>query len=795
MTIHMKSFVALEMPLVLEQLAEHCQFSASRELAINLLPTHSFDVAKYRQTETTEARLLLKNHQHVSVGNACDVRDEVNRTKLSAILQPIELVRIRSTIVSSRVLKKTILGTGNQFEILCQQAKILADLPELEHAIDCCIDDQAEVLNTASNVLAELREQVKSTNNVLLQKLEHITQNPNNAKFLQETIITQRSDRYVILLKSNFKGRIPGILHGQSTSGSTLFIEPIVTVELNNQLQELQIAEQQEIMRVLRSLSEKVSKYAKEIEKNVEILAILDLAFARANYAEAITATQPILLTWTNNNNEVSDNARHGSPLKLLGARHPLLSPKDVVAIDFVVDNYTNVIVITGPNTGGKTVCLKTIGLLSLMAASGLHLPVESGSELPIFNRIFADIGDEQSIKQSLSTFSSHINNIKNMLASIDSRSLVLLDEIGAGTDPDEGSALAQALLEYVLQNGSTAVVTTHYQRLKIFSHNTDGVKNASVDFNPKTLQPSYNLTIGLPGRSNALIIAHNLEIPKQITDRARQLLSPSDQKADSLLADIYEHREIAIKAQKQQEKATEQLEAQKSELQIRLDSIDNERRSILLDGHKQVERELQSIRSEIDDIRRDLKQAKLHNQVLRDAEKKVRVLEEKLVLSPDDSKQYQGITTPHDIRLGDHVYVARLRTNGVVVALQNGEAEVQIGRLRLRSLIDELRPTKNTRRDSDNTQNKIMDVQIKSPGMELHLRGQRIEDGLDNLDNYLTAAILAELPWVRIIHGKGTGQMRQAVREALKAHSEIKSFRAGEQGEGGDGVTVVTLE
>ena len=794
MTTHMKSFVALEMPLVLEQLAEHCQFSARRELAINIRPTKSIDVAECRQIETTEARLLLKEHQYASVGNACDVRGEVNRAKLSAILQPIELVRIRSTLDSSRVLKKTILGTNNKFEILCQRAKMLVDLPELEHAIDCSIDNQAEVLSTASNLLGKLREQSKSTNNELLQKLEHITQNPNNSKFLQESIITRRSDRYVILLKSNFKGRIPGILHGQSTSGSTLFIEPIVTVELNNQLQELQIAEQREIIRVLQSLSEKVSKYSKEIENNVEILAMLDLAFARANYAEAITATQPILLSWANNDNEYSDDTKHVCSIKLLGARHPLLSPKDVVAIDFVVDNYTNVIVITGPNTGGKTVCLKTIGLLSLMAASGLHLPVDSGSELPIFNGIFADIGDEQSIKQSLSTFSSHINNIKNMLKNIDSRSLVLLDEIGAGTDPDEGSALAQALLEYVLQNGSMAVVTTHYQRLKIFSHNTDRVKNASVDFNPKTLQPSYNLTIGLPGRSNALTIAHNLKMPKQITDRAKQLLSPSDQKADSLLADIYQHRETAIKAQRKQKQTTEQLEAQKSELQIRLDNIDDERRSILLAGRKQVENELQSIRSEINDMRHHLKQSKLDNQVLMNAEKKIRSVEAKPRLSPEDIKSTKGIAKKRGVRLGDHVYVARLRTNGVVIALQNGEAEVQIGRLRLRSLIDELRPAKNSG-SNDNAQNNITNMPIKSPSMELHLRGQRIEDGLENLDNYLTEAILAELPWVRIIHGKGTGQMRQAVREVLKDHPEVKSYRTGEQGEGGDGVTIVILE
>ncbi|MEE3228539.1 MAG: Smr/MutS family protein, partial [Chloroflexota bacterium] len=346
-----------------------------------------------------------------------------------------------------------------------------------------------------------------------------------------------------------------------------------------------------------------------------------------------------------------------------------------------------------------------------------------------------------------------------------------------------------------ILEKESVAVVTTHYQRLKLFSHNADRVQNASVDFNPKTLQPSYGLTIGLPGRSNALTVASNLKIPKQIIGRARQLLNPEDQKVDSLLADIYEHREIAVKANKQQENIRQQLETQKSDLQIRLNRIDEERRNILLGGHKQVEKELESIRSEISKIRRQLKQSELHNQVLGDAEKKVGGLEMKPVLLPKDRKSYNDITSPNDIRLGDHVYIARLRTKGVIVKLQNGEAEVQIGRLRVKSLIDELQLKKNTGEDSSNTKNTTVNVSIESPGMELHLRGQRIEDGLEKLDDYLTKAVIAELPWVRIIHGKGTGQMREAVRQALKAHSEVKSFRTGEQGEGGDGVTVAVLE
>jgi DNA mismatch repair protein MutS2 len=315
------------------------------------------------------------------------------------------------------------------------------------------------------------------------------------------------------------------------------------------------------------------------------------------------------------------------------------------------------------------------------------------------------------------------------------------------------------------------------------------------VDFNPKTLQPSYGLTIGLPGRSNALTVASNLNIPKQIIGRARQLLNPEDQKVDSLLADIYEHREIAVKANKQQENIRQQLETQKSELQMRLDRIDEEKRNILLAGRKQVEKELESIRSEISKIRRQLKQSELHNQVLGDAEKKVGGLEMKPVLLPKDRKSYDDITSPNDIRLGDQVYIARLRTKGVIVKLQNGEAEIQIGRLRIKSLIDELQLKKNTGEDSSNTKNTTVNVSIESPGMELHLRGQRIEDGLEKLDDYLTKAVIAELPWVRIIHGKGTGQMREAVRQALKAHSEVKSFRTGEQGEGGDGVTVAVLE
>ena len=777
-----KSLQTLELPLVLAQLAKHCDFSVSHELALQLQPTTDLREAQGRQQETTSARLFLKTHPQSSIGSARDVRAISERAARNATLLPNELVEIRNTLSAARVLKTVILTTNEDYTLLRAHATKIPNLPQLEKELGRALDEVGKVVNAASPLLAEIRQNLTGAHDRLMQALERIIQNPRNTEFLQEKLITQRADRYVIPLKANFKGRIRGIVHDQSTSGATLFIEPLATLDLNNQWRELQIAERDEVKKVLHTLSEGVGAKSNQIILIVETLAVLDLAFARARYAEALHATEPELI-----DAPITTKASGRScPIRMQDARHPLLQPECVVPINFNLDPGTNIVVITGPNTGGKTVALKTIGLLALMSACGLQLPVKAGATLPIFSGIFADIGDEQSIEQNLSTFSSHIGNITRILATVNAHSLVLLDEIGAGTDPDEGSALAQSLLQDLLQRGATTLVSTHYQRLKVFSHNTPSAINASVEFDPDTLAPVYHLTIGLPGRSNALAIAQRLGIPDKIIEGAQRLITDKDRKADKMLADIHRQRNKARNKLEQSEAILLQAKEQEAELTRRLASIDQERREILLHTHRKAQDEISTIRDEIKILRRQLRASGLPLQALQQIEHQASTLEQQTQLT-DTHK-------PEDkLRLGDQVRIERLQTDGIITALSVRDAEVQIGRLRIRAGLDELHPSSVEIHTDSSQQNSSETVQwnTTSPGMELHLRGQNIEDGMEILDRYLNAALLANLPWVCIVHGKGTGKMRQAVRDVLRNHPEVKSFRPGGHTEGGDGVTV----
>ncbi|MBP8974111.1 MAG: endonuclease MutS2, partial [Anaerolineae bacterium] len=437
-----KSAQTLELPKILERLARHTAFSASRELALALTPTPYLDEAQERLQETSEARLLLASHDHITVGGARDVRPDALAAERGVLLEPQTLLDIRATLRQATTLHRFIGRLGSQFPRLADVAERLEECTALQHEIGRVLDETGEILDSASPKLAAVRREMRIAFDRLQEKLHNIINNTNNAIYLQEKLITQRHGRYVIPLKAEFKGRIPGIVHDQSSSGATLFIEPLSTVELNNAWRELQLEEENEIRRILRELSDLVGHEARYIVRTVETLALLDLAFAKAKYAEAIEAAAPELVGFRD-----APHPHPGSTIHLLRARHPLLDPKTVVAIDVEMDEETYVLVITGPNTGGKTVALKTVGLLALMAQCGLHLPVAPGSRLTVFRDIFADIGDEQSIEQSLSTFSSHMTTIIGILDEADHESLVILDELGAGTDPAEGAALARALL------------------------------------------------------------------------------------------------------------------------------------------------------------------------------------------------------------------------------------------------------------------------------------------------------------------------------------------------------------
>jgi DNA mismatch repair protein MutS2 len=535
------------------------------------------------------------------------------------------------------------------------------------------------------------------------------------------------------------------------------------------------------------------------------MIADLDLIFAKAKYAQEIDGFEPTLLPFPKKERRLKSEYQHpGSTIRLLGARHPLLDPRTVVPVDVELDSETFVMVITGPNTGGKTVTLKTVGLLALMAQSGLHLPVENGSEISVFDKIYADIGDEQSIEQSLSTFSGHITNIIGILGKADRFSLVILDELGAGTDPQEGAALARALLSHLLERSITTLVTTHHPELKAYAHSTPGVTNASVEFDLASLQPTYHLTIGLPGRSNALAIAERLGLPKAIVAGARSEIDPTELRAEDLLDEIHRQRDLARHAREDAERIRQEISDLRSDLVNRLEQIEDERLAILEEARQEAETKVRQLEEDLDALRRALVLARQPLDALEAVEIKAAVLTEshqepieRLPLKDEE------ILLDRPIRLGDKVRLRSLNTKGLVTSLGEDELEIQVGNLRVRTRYSEVEAIENGSKSTpDGEQQKEIissgqvdsNLNAPSPGIELDLRGLRADDALDQVERYLDAAYLAGLPFVRIIHGKGTGKLRQSVREALQSHPHIKSFEAGAANEGGDGVTVAKL-
>jgi DNA mismatch repair protein MutS2 len=685
----------------------------------------------------------------------------------------------------------------HQLPHLAQVAAHIRPCQALIEEINRCIDDQGDVRDEASPALARIRREVDIAHGRIQAKLENIIQSSKNASYLQEAIITRREGRYVIPIKTQFKDKIPGVVHDRSASGVTLFIEPLSAVDLNNAWRELQLEEEEEVRRILAALSRMVGENAEDIEKTVEALAELDVAFAKARYAEAIDASKPELVAFADHSDE-----HPGSTVHLLGARHPLLDPEEVVAIDVDLDEQTHVLVITGPNTGGKTVSLKTVGLLTLMGQTGLHIPAESGSRLSPFEGVYADIGDEQSIEQNLSTFSSHMTNIISFLDEADSRSLVLLDELGAGTDPAEGSALARALLEHFRRRKSTTFVATHYPELKTYAQLTPGVRNASVEFDPETLSPTYRLTIGLPGRSNALTIARRLDMPEAIIEEAREMVSPEDLRTQDMLDDIHQLRMKMAEERAEAHGARTEAKKMTRELRDRLATIEEEREQILREARSEAEEAMETLQTEIRRLRSRLRAAGASVEAVGAVEEELKSLESEMPpvepreppAPPQVSESLEEEGTARPIRTGDTVWVRPLNTKGEVLNVQDGDAEVQVGRARTHVSLSalELREAEKPEPVPEGVQ--VTTEPPASPGRSIDLRGATVNESLDRLDRYLDQAMRAGLPEARIIHGKGTGTLRRAVRDFLADHPLVQDYEGGDYREGGEGVTVAKI-
>ncbi|MCX6023115.1 MAG: Smr/MutS family protein, partial [Chloroflexi bacterium] len=643
-----------------------------------------------------------------------------------------------------------------------------------------CIGSRGEIRDHASPLLHEFRRTVRETHDRLVDRLHHLVGSQRAKTVLQEGIITQRHGRYVVPVKSDFKGEFRGVVHDVSSSGATLFMEPLETLDLGNAWREAQLLEEREVERILRRLAGMVGERYEQVVTNVECLARLDLNLAMARYEQRFRGSFPELAPLTPEPRSAADGRRlpRARRLKLVDARHPLLTGH-VVPISVEIAGDVSQIVITGPNTGGKTVALKTMGLLSIMALCGMPLPAAEGTVIPAFESIFADIGDEQSIEQSLSTFSSHLGNIINILREVQDGSLVLLDELGAGTDPEEGSALARSLLSDLLERGAMTVATTHHSELKAFAHGTPGIRNASVEFDVETLSPTYHLTVGLPGRSNAIAIAQRLGLPEQIVSGARLLLSPAQLQVEELLTDLKRERD--------------QASALRHELQIAEIDADQARREaqrVLMEAQAERSRMIQQAREQVTD--------ELH-----DMQRRLRRAQNEMEMIPAPSST-EGPPSLAELRPGVMVLVRGLGQQGEVLNMPNadGEVDVAIGMFKAKVRADQLERIGRRSAASQGlpppiTVGPAWTVRlppVENPGNELHLRGLTVDAAIETMDKYLHDAYLAGQRSVRLIHGKGTGALRRAVRDKLGDHPLVRAFTSGEQSEGGDGVTVAEL-
>lgn len=790
--MHTKSLNTLEYPKIIQRLAQETAFSASRELALALEPTNDFDLAQQRQAFTDEARRLLDLRPDAGVRGARDVRAQTRAAERGKTLSPAELLDILATVRSSTHVNRLITRLEEGFPLLKGLAADLPQRVQLEGRIADCISEEGEVLDSASPRLRQLRLEIRSAQQRLQERLGTLVNEFRTA--LQEPIITMRSDRYVLPVRAEARGQVRGIVHDQSGSGATVFVEPLVVVEMNNRLRQLQIEERQEVERILAELSDLVGREAPYIILAVELLAEIDLNLAKARYASVVRGSAPKL------NKE--------GRLRLRQARHPLLTGR-VVPIDFWLGIEARMVVITGPNTGGKTVALKTVGLLSLMALAGLHIPAADDSEVPVYHDVFADIGDEQSIEQSLSTFSSHMSRIVEILRDATPDSLVLLDELGAGTDPSEGSALARAILTHLLERGVATVATTHYSELKAFAHERAGVENASVEFDVETLSPTYRLTIGLPGRSNALAIATRLGLPGEIIEQGREFLGSAGVEMESLLTTLAQERQVAADERYRLSMERAEAEYQRKELERMRRETEEERERIINAAREKARREADAAQAELARIRTQMRRS-MTEERLEQLRARARKLEERNAplpsrIRPATPEQGAAEIEPGELVVGDQVRVRSLGQTGEVVAAPNarGEVEVQVGAMRMRVATGNLERLSKRKARAGAAAGASAYPQLvtlpsrdeaNTPETQLDLRGWRVEDALSEVDSYLNDAAMTGLSTVRLLHGKGTGALRQAIREQLRNHPLVKSFESAPQREGGDGITVVTL-
>jgi len=788
----------LEFGEILRRLSTHCNYSVAAARAREIGPSRDRKIVRYLLDVTAEATDFWTGFPEFTVGGARDIRSEAEKADKGGRLTPHELLQILDTLRAGREVKRTFTrmpDVGERFPNLLEFAESIDNFSPLETDLTRSIGPRGDVLDSASEELGRLRKAVRIAHNRLMDRLNSFVSGGRYGSALQENIITVRDGRYVIPVRSEARSLIRGIVHDTSASGHTLFVEPFDVVELNNRWREQQLAETHEIERILDMLSGKVGDQREAVERLIEAVAAIDLALAKARLASAMEANRPQLYEPEANAGRQRDARGHPTHrVRLVNARHPLLDPARVVPISLELGDDFRVLLITGPNTGGKTVALKTVGLLTLMAQTGLFIPADDTSVTSVFSSVFVDIGDEQSIEQSLSTFSSHITNIVRMLDHVTPDSLVLLDEVGAGTDPQEGSALARSLMSDLLQRNALVMATTHYSEVKAFAYATPGVENASVEFDIATLSPTYRLMVGIPGRSNALSIATRLGMPPAIVEEARQLLDPGDGRTEQLIEQIRQRRDDITEQLRAAQQAEEEARSLRRRAAQSIREADQIRRTAREEAIAEVEAELATAREAIRALERSrtptARPARAaSSEAVETAEREIRLAQRR----KKTATATPVTQTRRPLRSGDLVNIVSLDMKGEVLAVDGNEAEIQMGSLKLRQPVSDLERIGRARQDSG-SRRATPAAAVESVPIEIDLRGYRAEEISPILDRYIHDAYLSGLPWVRIIHGKGTGALRQVVREELRGHPVVERSAAAGSNEGGEGATVAHL-
>ena len=775
----------LEFTKIRERLAGYAVTEMGAVKCRELAPQYDFAQVCRALEETEEATVMLRflgGHPLVSFG---DVREQLSLAKKGAALGLRALLDVAGCLRAARTARSALVKDREDTPILTGLASRLTTLNALEQEIVNAILSEEEVADRASADLHQIRRQIRSVNEKMRDKLNSMIRSTSFAKNLQDAIITMRNDRYCIPVKQECRANVPGLVHDQSSSGATLFVEPMAVVELGNDLKQLYAKEQVEIARILQALSEQIAPHADELYTNIEILNHLDFAFAKGILAREWFAALP----------KMNDSGM----IKIVRGRHPLIDPEKVVPSDLWLGQEFTTLIITGPNTGGKTVTLKTVGLFTLMAQAGLHVPADLGTELAVFHRIYADIGDEQSIEQSLSTFSSHMKNIVEIMQSVTEKDLVLFDELGAGTDPTEGAALAQSVLTSLLAQGVRTMATTHYSELKAFALATEGIENASVEFDVESLRPTYRLSIGIPGKSNAFEISRKLGLSEDLIEDAKALLSKNDIRFEDVIANAEYHRQVAERERKLAEDLRQETVRMRDQAEKLRKEMEQSRQKNMQKAKEDARRVMENARREADSIIGELKAIRKRANT---PEHEVQALKKRMEQGIDSLSEglarpdENAFLAPKTVRVGENVEIVHLKTKGTVLSLPDskGEVQIQAGIMKLKAHLSQLRVVEAAKAKGSKVLTKTHAASRMVP-VETDVRGMALDEALPAVDTYLDEATLAGLREVSIIHGKGTGVLRTGIQRHLKRHMHVKTYRDGVYGEGEQGVTVVTLK